>query len=107
MTNTNILQQRIADRAKSRVNKDIADLQSDINKNPVGKRLIIGGLFLSCSSRPQTSIFSSNGVTKISKENTNIEQIVELLTEIYEKEETDKLLSQLNIIEEFINTQIQ
>ena len=107
MKNVNVLQSRIESKAKERFTTDFENLAELIRNNPIGRDLRIDKLMLiNTSGTVSDTFFNRSRITEIGKERTNIEEIKDKLIEKYIKEETDNLLSKLEILSEYIGSSL-
>jgi len=103
--NTNILQQRIEEKAKERFDKDFADFANFVKNNPIASKLRIDNFsFMNTSGSVTDTFFNGTRITEYGESKTNIKKIESSLIERYIKEETDKLLSKIDILSDYINS---
>lgn len=102
MTTTNKLQERIEQRANARFEQELRNLANLIGNNPIGRRLKIDGIAVE-NVNSDNVFFSGGRISKILSERSDIEKIKEELVGCYIKEETDKLLTNLELLGNYIN----
>ncbi len=102
MTET-MLQKRIREKAEERVIEDIKTAQTVLGRHPILNRLRIGrfGLVATMGYCPATDLFNNSEQTLLEKE-TNFGEIKSDLTQKYIGEETDAILRQLAILQEYM-----
>jgi len=117
MKEINLLEKRIAEKAKERFDKEFIEFTRLIDSNPIGKKLKIFAPFKIEEEEegkliPLVNFYGTTGgtyfngryneITKYGKELTNIKEIESDLIERYIKEETDSILDRLNVLSNYL-----
>jgi hypothetical protein len=113
MGTINLLEQRIQQKAKERFEKEFSDFTQLISSNPIGQKLQITvnkseGVMMSlvCSYGTTGATFFNRrfeNITEYGNNLTNIQAIREILIAQFIKEETDTLLTKLDVLRDFLN----
>ncbi len=101
--NESVLQARIKERAEKRVAKDVKTAVKVLANHPILENLRIGKLKLVSAYGycPATDLFHGNGQVLLLKE-TNFEAVRQSLLEKYIAEETDGILKQLALLQDYM-----
>ncbi len=102
----NILEKRIESKAKERFDKEFKQLVESITKNKIGYLLKIGDKPLANSyGFSGSTILNASCPDKVMDGITNIDTIRDRLMKEYIKEETDNILSKLNILSDYLENE--
>jgi len=104
-----VLEKRIIEKAKNRFDQDVESAREVLAKHPILNALWIhikdNVKLKLCAVHgycPATDLFTYSHDRKLLCENTNFYEIKSKLMEKYIEEETDKILNQLSILQDYI-----
>ena len=101
----NILEKRIESKAKERFDKEFKNLVESICKNKIGKLLKIGDNSLADYGFSGSTILNASYPDRVMDGITNIDTIRDRLMKEFIKEETDDILSKLNILSYYLENE--
>ena len=104
-TSISLLEKRIESKAKERFDKEFMQLVESITKNKIGQLLKIGEKNLANNlGFSASTILNASYPDKVMDGITNIDTIRDILMKEYIKEETDSILSKLDILSDYLES---